>query len=162
MGQRYNGYANRVPTEVKIAIEGMDSKNELTYAVVMSLIENGDMQFTQLEEELGVHSQSLSNALKSLETGGWVRKKVTDAFGDEETGYYTVTNFGHNLLDALYEATKPKYKTDEQNQEFVMSDRWKGGYVQNVQVKTIENKETVATESFEPNQPLQARDKRFA
>jgi len=74
----------------------------------MALVESGELQFSELKDQLGVHQQTLSNALSDLQTSGFVEKKPGEKIGLQSSGAYAVTQFGKQILDGLYQASWPK------------------------------------------------------
>jgi len=100
-------YAEKFPEEVRLAIDGLSGRNDVGYAVMMLLVEEESLQFKEIEQELDVHSQTLSNAVNQLQDGGLIEKKAGDRIGDQSTGEYVITKFGDRILDCLYQATQP-------------------------------------------------------
>jgi DNA-binding HxlR family transcriptional regulator len=112
MTEQHLKYARKFPQEVRLAIEGLSGQNELGYAIMMLLVEEGSVQFKQIKNELDVHPQSLTNAIGDLEKGGLVEKRAGDQIGSQTTGEYVITNFGDRVLDSLYKASQPEVEIE--------------------------------------------------
>lgn len=102
MSDRVATYAERIPTEVRLALDGLTGRTDTGYAVVMLLLEADDpLRFGEVRERLGVHQQTLTDTLESLQVGGVVQKRA----GEEGTGGYSLSTFGRRILDGLYTAS---------------------------------------------------------
>lgn len=113
MSDQHLEYASKIPKEVRLAIDGLSGQNEMRYAVMMLLVEEGGLKFSQMKRQLDLHPQQLANALDSLERGGLVKKEPGERIGDQSTGQYEITTFGDRILDGLYEASKPGTPIEE-------------------------------------------------
>lgn len=117
-------YASRIPKEVRMAVDSLSGQNDLRYAIIMVLIEHNDLQFSELQDRLGVHQQTLTNALQDMRVGGLIEKKPGEKIGDQTTGAYTQTVFGDRIVKSLYNASNPdteikiKQDTDDLMEEF--------------------------------------------
>lgn len=102
--QRYSG---KFPEEISKAIDGLSGEAER--AVVIVLFDEGDMAFSELQEELGegeeLHQETLSNALSDLKTGGLIRKRILE---DEEespfSSYYSLSEYGERFVHSLFDS----------------------------------------------------------
>jgi DNA-binding HxlR family transcriptional regulator len=110
MGDVYMEYVEKVPKEARLANDALSGQNEIRWAVVSALIEKGALPFSELESVLEIHQQRLSNALDELQVGGLIKKRTIKNTGDKYAGYYDITEFGKNILDGFYEATRPKFE----------------------------------------------------
>jgi len=107
MSGQHTRYASKFPKELKLAIDGLSGQNEVGYAIVMLLVEEEALKFTEISEMLDLHPQTVSDALDDLQRGGLIEKKAGERIGDQSTGPYVLTTFGNRVLDSLYEATNP-------------------------------------------------------
>ena len=108
MTEKYLQYASQVPKEIRLAVNSLSGQNDLRYAVVMALVEEDELRFTELKNRLDVHQQRLSTAIEDMQTAGFVEKKPGETIGSQSSGAYTITKFGKQILDGLYHASRPK------------------------------------------------------
>lgn len=94
-------FADEFPNEIKRAVDGLNG--DVQYAIAYLLIEHGAHSFTQLRHELGVHQQTLSNALNKMQRGSIVTK-FEHHNEDEFSSYYSMTNYGRQFIDALFDS----------------------------------------------------------
>lgn len=87
-----------IPFEIRDAISAFDGENE--QAILVTLVD-GKLAFSELEEELDLHSQQLTNAIDSLLDGGLIRKRSTDDPSSQYAAYYETTEYGDRFLDCL-------------------------------------------------------------
>jgi DNA-binding HxlR family transcriptional regulator len=90
--------AERIPFEIRDAISAFDGKTE--QALVVTLVDE-QLAFSEIEEELNLHSQQLTNAIDNLLSGGLIRKRSTDDPSSQYQAYYEVTEYGERFLDCL-------------------------------------------------------------
>lgn len=96
--------AERIPTEIRAAISGFD--NETTQAVVVTLIDEEALAFSEIQDHLStdddeLHSQTLTNALRDLQRGELVNKRAATDDGNRISSYYEVTEYGERFVDCL-------------------------------------------------------------
>ncbi len=108
MSEQIQKYADEFPRLIRQAVNGLSGENQVSYAVVALLAEEDELQFSEIRTELDVHPQTLSDSLDSLERGGIVNKMAGSKIGDKSTGAYVITDFGHRILDSLFESTSPR------------------------------------------------------
>lgn len=112
-----NLYADKYPTELRLALSSVDDKKSV--AVLMVLVEakndekNEDdgMRINEISETLDTNE--LYETIDQLQTGGLVEKRVGKRLGDPESGVYRITDFGTQLLDAVYAAGNPNVSQEE-------------------------------------------------
>jgi len=90
--------ANQIPFEIRDAINAFDGKNE--QAIIVTLVDD-QLAFSELQEELDLHGQQLTNAIDNLLRGGLIRKRSTDDPTNPYQAYYEVTEYGERFLDCL-------------------------------------------------------------
>lgn len=101
MSDQVAEYAERIPAEVRLALDGLTGRTDNGYAVVMLLLEADEpMRFGEIREELGLHQQTLTDTLEDLQVGGVVQRRP-----DADPGGYSLSTFGRRILDGLYEAS---------------------------------------------------------
>lgn len=98
--------ANKLPFEIRHAISAFN--NETQQAIVITLLNEGSLRFSELrdflsDEDKQLHNQTLTNALDDLQEAGLVNKRVADADTDELISYYEVTEYGERFVDRLLE-----------------------------------------------------------
>ncbi|WP_436348821.1 hypothetical protein [Natronorubrum sp. FCH18a] len=87
-----------IPFEIRDAISAFDGENEQAIIVTIA---DGKLAFTELEEELDLHSQQLTNAIDNLLDGGLIRKRSTDDPSSQYAAHYEITEYGERFLDCL-------------------------------------------------------------
>lgn len=110
-------YADQISKGVRLLLNSIASENEIGYAIVVLLMDEGKLSEDEITETLlGDTSEltaeeeqelreNISDKLDELQTGGFVSKRVGERIGDPDTGDYEVTTAGENILWALYEET---------------------------------------------------------
>ncbi len=87
-----------IPEEVKLSIKALADDTRLS--IVMLLLENDRMAFSQLKQTLNLSSSSLSNHLTLLQDGGIVNNFLE--LKNNKYSYYTMTEMGTNLIKSIY------------------------------------------------------------
>jgi len=144
MTEKYIQFANRIPKENKIAAKSLSGQNDLRWAVVAVIIEDGALPFSRLEEKLDIHQQRLSDALSALQRGGIIEKKVGDELGAKYSGKYAITSFGKEILDGFYQASEPKFESKSENSEFTTVQNYEGAQVQSYEPVEVTSMSKVA------------------
>ncbi|AKH98217.1 MarR family transcriptional regulator [Halanaeroarchaeum sulfurireducens] len=147
MTETYLSYASKVPKEVRLAADGLSGQNDLRWALLVALIEEGALSFSKLKEMLDVHQQSLSNALKALQKGGMIKKKAGKDLGSEQAGNYSIAPFGQKILDGFYSATEPKFEQSTNVGNFQSVPNYNGAHVQGFQGVEVKTKSKVAKDT---------------
>lgn len=94
-------YAERIPAEVRLALDALTGRTDSGYAVVMLLLDADEpLRFGEIREELMIHQQTLTDTLENLQVGGVVQCRP-----DADPGGYSLSTFGRRILDGLYEAS---------------------------------------------------------
>lgn len=95
--------AEQIPFEIRRAIDAFGGERE--QAIVVTLIDEGPLSFSELNDELGgLHNQTLTNALKNLRRGALVRKRATDSMESRYDAYYEVSEYGERFVNCLLES----------------------------------------------------------
>jgi DNA-binding transcriptional ArsR family regulator len=97
-GKSENMVLLEVPEEVKLSIKALGDDTRLS--IVMLLLENDKMAFSQLKQVLSLSSSSLSNHLTILQDGGIVNNFLE--LRNNKYSYYTMTEMGTNLIKSIY------------------------------------------------------------
>lgn len=100
-------YSEKFPEEISKAIDGLSGKTER--AVFIVLFNEGDMAFTELQNELGddepLHSQTLTDALSNLKSGGLIRQRILEDDEDSPfSSYYTLSEYGERFIYSLFDS----------------------------------------------------------
>jgi len=97
-------YNKEIPGDLRRALNALsDSK---TRGLVVLLLKEGELSFTQIKELTETHQQTLTDGLNKLQNGGIiVRDEVVDS--DNYYAKYRPTSFGKRILDGLFEAYLP-------------------------------------------------------
>lgn len=98
-------YVGEVPSDIRRAINGLASEEQI--ATMVALIKNNGSPFSELQNELGVHQQTLSRALNGMQSGGLVARKESIDSGRRYKTEYVATEFGKRFLDCLYDSIQP-------------------------------------------------------
>lgn len=91
--------AGMIPFEIRNAIEALAGTRE--QAIVVTLLEEDRLAFSELEETLDLHSQQLTNAIDALLEGGVVRKRSSEDPTERYQAHYEVTEYGERFVDCL-------------------------------------------------------------
>jgi DNA-binding HxlR family transcriptional regulator len=94
-------HLNRVPVEVRESV--MELSSDARWAVYIALALGEEMYFNELKETFGANPSEMDRILKSLVDGGLIAKKVRrlEDVGDRRKVYYTSTDYGKRMLNAL-------------------------------------------------------------
>lgn len=125
MTKKVQNTANKLPFEIRDAISAFDK--DTRQAIVITLLNEGSMRFSELQAELSdgtetLHNQTLTNALEKLQRGGLINKKVADTEDKELKSYYEVSEYGERFVDCLlnslgsvddFEPQQPQYQRVE-------------------------------------------------
>ena len=142
-------YVEKVPKEARLANESLSGQNEIRWAVVIALIEEGALPFSELESVLEIHQQKLTNALEALQVGGVVQKRTIEETGGKYSGYYDLTEFGKKILDGFYEATEPKFEPPQTQPQMMEVRNFRGARVSGYRA-TVSEVDVTETESGAP------------
>lgn len=92
-------YANEIPGEIRSVIKGLNSETRL--AIIVVLMKNGQMTFSELKKSLALNSSSLSNHLSILQDGGLVNNFLE--WKNNSYSYYTPTDIAKRILESLFD-----------------------------------------------------------
>ncbi|WP_168215864.1 winged helix-turn-helix domain-containing protein [Halorussus ruber] len=101
-------YSGRIPDEIKRAIDAING--DVQYAIVVLLIKEEGLAFTQLQEELDVHQNTLSRNLDRLMDGGLLDREEFGEHSEKYKAKYTITSFGKRFIDHLFESIDPTWQ----------------------------------------------------
>lgn len=149
MGEKYEKYVDKVPKEARLANESLSGQNGIRWAVVMALVEEDALPFSELGSVLDIHQQKLTNALDALQVGGIIEKRAVDETGNKYAGYYDLTEFGKKILDGFYNATKPKFESSETQPQLMNVRNIRGARVSGFQA-TVNEVDVTEAESGAP------------
>jgi DNA-binding transcriptional ArsR family regulator len=93
-----NDHVNEIPKEIRSVIKGLN--NETRLAIIVVLMKNGRMTFSELKESLELNSSSLSNHLSVLQDGGLVNNFLE--WKENSYSYYTPTDIANRVLESLF------------------------------------------------------------
>ena len=109
----YLEYTEVIPKEIRLTVGSLSGQNGLRYAVVVLLLDEGYLPFSEIREKLDVHQQRLTEALDALQEGGMVKWQAEEDLSSRTTGNYCMTDYGKKIIGGFYEATRPKYQQAE-------------------------------------------------
>lgn len=100
-------HLNRVPVEVRESV--MELSSDARWAVYIALALGEEMYFNELKDTFGANPSEMDRILKSLVDGGLIAKKVRrlEDVGDRRKVYYTATDYGKRMLNALCDVVLP-------------------------------------------------------
>ena len=100
-------HLNRVPVEVRESV--MELSTDARWAVYIALALGEKMYFNELKDTFGANPSEMDRILKSLVDGGLIAKKVRrlEDVGDRRKVYYTSTDYGKKMLNALCDVVLP-------------------------------------------------------
>ncbi|MCE2506303.1 MAG: winged helix-turn-helix transcriptional regulator [Nitrosopumilaceae archaeon] len=91
-------YSMKIPDEIKSIVKGLSDDDRL--GIIIALLENGKMTFSEMKDKFEINSSSLVNHLNSLQDGNLVHnfyeKGKTRTFS-----YYDTTDLPESILEAL-------------------------------------------------------------
>jgi DNA-binding transcriptional ArsR family regulator len=91
-------YATEIPREMKDTIKALDDDTRL--AILIALMKNGRMTFTDLKKTFEINSSSLSHHLTLLQNGGLVDNSL-EISKKESHSYYNTTDITKPVLKSL-------------------------------------------------------------
>jgi ArsR family transcriptional regulator len=93
-------YASEIPREIKSTIKALDDDTRL--AIIVALMKNGRMTFTDLKKTFEVNSSSLSHHLTLLQNGGLVDNSLEISKKGSHS-YYSTTDITESVLKSLFD-----------------------------------------------------------
>lgn len=94
-----SNYVSEVPEEIKSVIKGLDS--EVRIAIIVALMKNTKLTFSELKECLGLNSSSLSSHLSTLQDGGLVNNFLE--WNEKSYSFYMITDIAKTVLESLFD-----------------------------------------------------------
>lgn len=104
------GYADRVPRVVKAGIKGLADDGAL--GIVVALMDEGNMTFSELKSKFGLNSSTLSRYLAALQRGDLVRNYYEKRDG-RPYSYYEATRLPDVLLNAVHVALRQEAEAEK-------------------------------------------------
>lgn len=87
--------------------------DDLRFAIVLTLLKNGEMSFSQLKESLDIQTNILSHHLKVLSQESLVMNYYAKRENTMEYSFYDVTPLSRDCVDRLFALTDPIRPTSE-------------------------------------------------
>lgn len=97
-------YASQIPKEIRKAIGALG--HDARCAIIVDLVQKGELTFTQLKDDLDIDPKLLSSHLKTLMDGAMVEHYFKHEIGNEQYSYYNLTLFGKDILQGILEPLK--------------------------------------------------------
>lgn len=104
-------YASQIPIEIKKAVKAFG--HDIRCAIVVDLIQKGELTFTQLKNDLNIDSGLLNNHLGILMDGAIVEHYYRHELGNEQYSYYGLTLFGKDFLQGILEPLREVHLPSE-------------------------------------------------
>lgn len=98
-------FTNKLPEEIRLVVKGLD--DDVRLAIVLALLERGDLSFTQLKNILEIEKSRLNYHLTNLTRATLVKHVYKHELGKMEYSYYTLTRFGRKILSELIGSLRP-------------------------------------------------------
>lgn len=95
--------------------------DDTRYAIVLTLLKNGEMSFSKLKETLGISSNVLSHHLKVLIQAALVKNYYAKRVGSDEYSYYDTTLLSRDFVDNLFRTIEPKPPMSELLNRFIIA-----------------------------------------
>lgn len=94
-----SNYASEIPEEIKSVIKGLDS--DVRIAIIVILMKEAKLTFSELKERLSLNSSSLSSHLSALQDGGLVNNFLE--WNEKSYSYYMTTDIAKAVLESLFD-----------------------------------------------------------
>lgn len=104
-----SGYVSEIPDEIRSVIKGLDSETRI--AIIVALMKNSKLTFSELKECLGLNSSSLSSHLSILQDGGLVINFLE--WNEKSYSYYMITDLAKTILELLFGIVMQNPKVNE-------------------------------------------------
>lgn len=98
MGEKIGEIVEMIPHEIRRGVDAFSGENE--QAIMVTLLNEQQLTFSDLQRETELHSQSLTNALKKLRRAGLIRKRSDGDF-EKERAHYEASEYGERFVDCL-------------------------------------------------------------
>ena len=92
-------YASEIPEEIKSVIKGLDS--DVRIAIIVILMKEAKLTFSELKQRLSLNSSSLSSHLSALQDGGLVNNFLE--WNEKSYSYYMITDIAKAVLESLFD-----------------------------------------------------------
>jgi DNA-binding transcriptional ArsR family regulator len=92
-------YASEIPEEIKSVIKGLDS--DVRIAIIVILMKDAKLTFSELKQRLSLNSSSLSSHLSALQDGGLVNNFLE--WNEKSYSYYMITDIAKAVLESLFD-----------------------------------------------------------
>lgn len=103
--ETYSAYVNDIPEEVRLTIASMN--NPIRQAILVLLVRNNELSFSNLLEELGINKVKLNFHLKNLFSSALIDHYYRHEVGNPQYSYYSVTPLGTRVLFSLIDSFVP-------------------------------------------------------
>ncbi|MCX6649752.1 MAG: winged helix-turn-helix transcriptional regulator [Candidatus Bathyarchaeota archaeon] len=94
------------PLEIRMVLRGLGNEQSLT--VFLTLLEGGEMSFSELKTRMGVEGSALTYQLQRLMESALVEHYYRHELGNDRYSFYSVTEFGRHLYGAMVAALIPE------------------------------------------------------
>jgi len=104
-------YSNEIPNEIKLLLKALSTDDRL--GILLALMKNGRMTFSQMKTEFDLSASSLSNHLTTLQNGNLI-ENFYEKGTERAFSYYDVTDIPEAFFDSLFDIM---FKTTEQKED---------------------------------------------
>jgi len=97
--------------------------DDTRYAIVLTLLKNGEMSFSKLKETLGISNNALSHHIKVLIQAALVKNYYAKRTGSDEYSYYDTTLLSRDFIDNLFKTIEPKPPISELLNQYITASQ---------------------------------------
>jgi DNA-binding HxlR family transcriptional regulator len=110
-----------IPAEVLGPLKLLADDTRL--AIVLALLKNGDMTFSQLQHMIKIKPNSLSHHLRSLVQGALLRNYYSKKAEADEYSFYGVTSIARDFIDGILGTVVKRPSLSQVFLDFVRADQ---------------------------------------
>lgn len=111
-------YANKMPEEIRFILKGLSDDDRI--GIVIALLENGKMTFSEMKEKFDLNSSSLTNHLSILQKGNLI-ENFYEKNEKRVFSYYDVTDIPELIFNSILNTTF-KSSTEKKRVEIFEGD----------------------------------------
>jgi len=93
------------PDEIRMVIKALS--HEIRQAIMIQLMKNGELSFSELHKRLNISKVKLNNHLKNLFSSGLIDHYYKHELGDPRYSYYSLSKLGKRIINNLIKSFIP-------------------------------------------------------
>jgi DNA-binding HxlR family transcriptional regulator len=94
-----------IPTEIRTALKVFS--DDTRFAIVLTLLKDGNMSFSELADSLGIEKNILSHHLKTLVQSAFVKNYYDKKDNTSDYSFYASTTLSRDIIDRLFGIMEP-------------------------------------------------------